>query len=262
MLGEQLKGKATRKRKTVIFVQYKDRKQRQVIRKSTQAIRRSAEPNLGRTLKKLLGLGEVSIKSHQNAKSTQTIEEFWDYIDSRTYPIFWVSPSAESHNTKNSTISERASPRDYGNHATLKLEHMVDQLDSPEQARSAQLRFALIRENHRHSADFVKELKQYFASLDQATTAQWQRLSDCRRMCEDAKLDMTQFYKLRKLTDALNDAQQTHAQQYFGLINTNSPLADSAAEHLIKLLMPDEVEWEEVSRRKNIFDEVKEDASQ
>jgi arginine repressor len=140
---------------------------------------------------------------------------------------------------------------------------MVDKLDNQEQSRlSHQSRFTLIRENHRHSADFVKELEEHFVSLDQTTTSRWRQLSERKAMCEAAMQDMAQIYKLRDFTANLSDVQRNHAQQYFELINSNNPLANFAAEHLIKLLMPDDAEWEEVSSRKNIFDEIRKDTSQ
>jgi hypothetical protein len=261
MLGEHLKDRATQKRKMVTFV-YAGEPERQVFRKDTRLIRHTAKGSLRRTLRRLLGLSKVKIRSQLDNKPITTLEQLWNLIDLCQDPVFWVSPSAGSHSIATPTNTKQASQRDYSNHAILKLEHMVDRLDNPDQARSAHLRFGLVRENHRYSVDFVNELEAYFAQLDQTTTARWQRLSDCKRMCEDAKKDMAQFYKLRKLTDALSDAQQTHAQQYFGLINANSPLAGVAAENLIKLLMPDDAEWEEVTSRKNIFDEIRKDASQ
>jgi hypothetical protein len=204
----------------------------------------------------------IDVRAKQNYRPITTLDELWTNIDSFDGPIFLLSPLAKVHTPPAPAPIQQSSQRDFSNHAVLKLEHLAPRLDNQDQARSAQSRFILIRENHRHSAGFVEELEGYFAQLDQTTTSRWQQLYERRRMCEDATKDMTQFYKLRKFTDALDDAQQTHAQQYFGLINTNSPLANSAAEHLIKLLTPDEAEWEEVSSRKNIFDEIRKDTNQ
>jgi hypothetical protein len=151
--------------------------------------------------------------------------------------------------------------RDFSNHAILKLEHLAPKLDNGHQARSAQSRFILIRENHRHSTDFVQELEGYFAQLDQTTTSRWQHLSERKRVCEAAANDVTQIHKLPEFTSDLSDAHQEHAHLYFGLINTNSPLAGVAAESLVKLFMPDDAEWEEVSSRKSVFDEIRQGRS-
>jgi hypothetical protein len=152
-----------------------------------------------------------------------------------------------------SSFSEQTAQRDYRNHAILKLEPIVQELDSQGQAHSAQSHFNLIRENHQHSVDFIKELKEHFAFTDQSTTTRWQKMVDCKRACEDEMKDMTQFYKLRDFIANLNDAQKAHAEQYFMLVDSNSPLAKAAAEHTIKLIIPDDAEWEEVSTRKSIF---------
>jgi hypothetical protein len=126
-------------------------------------------------------------------------------------------------------------------------------LDSQDHARSAQSRLNLIRENHRHSAEFVKEVKEYFAA------AQWRELSTRKQMCEDAMKDIAHFYKLRPLIADLEDAQQAHAQQYFALINANNSLASVAAEHLIKLLSPDSTQLDDLSKLANTFEEVRRD---
>ncbi|GAB7336064.1 hypothetical protein MBLNU13_g08875t2 [Cladosporium sp. NU13] len=85
----------------------------------------------------------------------------------------------------------------------------------------------------------------------------WQEISDCKRICNDAARDDTQFYKSRHLIADFSDTKQVHAQQYLTLINTNNPLASVAAENLIKLFTPDETEVEEVVKMKGIFDEIK-----
>jgi hypothetical protein len=165
--------------------------------------------------------------------------------------------SNEHHTAKTPATAQQTSERDFSSHAILKLEPLIDKLDNQDQARSAQSRFNLIRENNRHSNEFVKELTEAFAPLERAVASRWQTISDCKRICDDAAKDNTQFYKLRHLIGDLSDAQQVHAQQYFTLVNTDNPLASVAAENLIKLFAPDETEAEEVSKMMGIFDEAK-----
>jgi predicted nucleotide-binding protein (sugar kinase/HSP70/actin superfamily) len=70
---------------------------------------------------------------------------------------------------------------DYGSHPILELEAELKQTNDEAQIRYAQSRFNLIRENHRHSADLVAELQQFFAELDRDTTETWQKLSQRRK---------------------------------------------------------------------------------
>lgn len=167
----------------------------------------------------------------------------------------------EDHTTTTPATAQQASERDFSSHAILKLEPLTDKLNNQDQAHSAQSRFNLIRENHRHSAEFVKELTEIFAPLEAATTTRWQKIADCKRICSDAANDNVQLYKLRHLMADLSDTQQIHAQQYFTLVNTNNPLASVASENLIMLFTPDEIEAEEVSKMKGIFDEIRKDTS-
>jgi hypothetical protein len=168
----------------------------------------------------------------------------------------------EDHTTTTPATAQQPSEQDFSSHAILKLEPLTDKLNNHDQARSAQSRFNLIRENNRHSAEFVKELTEYFAPLEAATTRRWQKVSDCKRICDDAAKDDTQFYKLRHLIAELSSAQQVHAQQYFTLVNTDNPLASVAAENLIKLFTPDEAEVEEASKMKGILDEIRRNATE
>jgi hypothetical protein len=240
----------------------------QLIRTDIESIRRSAAiyMDLLGTLETFLDPPTVPfcVSNGQDNTAIRSLEELWKFIDSAEEPFIrlctWTTNTLVVVPSR--TIG-RTLQQDYSNHAILKLEHMVDKLDNQEQSRlSNQSRFTLIRENHRHSAGFVKELEEHFVSLDQTTTSLWQQLSERKTMCEAAMQDITQIDKLRDFAADLSDAQRNHAQQYFELINSNNPLANFAAEHLIKLLMPDDAEWEEVSSRKNIFDEIRKDTSQ
>lgn len=110
------------------------------------------------------------------------LETGWD-------PAFMLAKALESNEDHTATApatAQQQSEQDFSNHAILKLEPSINKLDNQDQARSAQSRFSLIRENHRHSGDFVEELTESFAPLEQATTSRWQTISDCKRVCDDA----------------------------------------------------------------------------
>jgi hypothetical protein len=244
--------------KAVTFI-FSGRRKRQVFKKDVKAIRQNARANLSLTLKELFGVTKVVVRAVQDDKLIRSRTDLWTSIESSDSPTFWMYHESDGHTTAAPVTPKRTSQRDYSIHAILRLEDMVDKLDSQDQARSARSRFSLIRENHRHSAEFVKELAESFASLEKATTERWLKLLNCKCMCEHAASDSTQFYKLRQLIGELDDAQQVHARQYFTLVDTNNPLASVAAENSVKLFTPDEIELEEVSKLMVIFNEINRD---
>lgn len=247
--------------KSVTFI-FCGRQKRQVFKKDVKTIRQHARSNLRGSLKELFKVGKVVIRAVKNDKLIGSLNGLRASIKSSDNPIFWMYYEDEDHTTTTPATAQQTVQRDFSSHAILKLEPLIGKLDTQDQARSAQSRFNLIRENHRHSAEFVKELMESFAPLETAATSRWHKISDCKRICDDAAKDNAQFYKLRHLIADLSDTQQVHAQQYFTLANTNNPLASVAAENLIKLFTPDETETEEVSKMKGIFDEIKRDTSE
>ena len=263
MLGKSLESGALQKpsgldaNKVVMFI-YHGKHKRHFFKKNVKTIRQHAGASLGRTSKDLFGVGKVITRAVQNDKKIRSLNELWTSIQSSSNPIFWMSYENDDHKRATTPVAaQQTSQQDYSSHAILRLEPLVDKLHNQDHARSAKSRFSLVRENNRHSAEFVKELTEFFAPLETATKRRWQVIADCKRICHDAANDNTQFYKLRHLIADLSDAQQVHARQYFTLVNTNNPLASIAAEHLVKLFMPDEIEVEEVSKMMGIFDEVK-----
>lgn len=203
--------------------------------------------------------GECKTLIPKGAELTE-LETGWDpaIVLSKTLKS-GVCHGNEDHTTTTPANVKQATERNFSSHAILKLEPLTDKLNNQDQARSARSRFNLIRENHRYSAEFVKELTESFAPLETATRRRWQKISDCERICDDVTKDNTKSYKLRHLIDGLSGTQQIHAQQYFTLVNTNNPLAGVAAKNLIKLFTPDETEAEEASKMKGIFDEIQRD---
>lgn len=264
MLGETLRGRVPRElaqpnaNKIATFILTGGLEER-IVRKDAQTIPRHSSSSLRSTMGFLLPVGRISVRADVSNKLIKSFEELWSSIESSDDPVFWVRRETENQNSQTPVVTGQRSQRDYSNHAVLKLEHMVGVLNDQYRARSAQSRFNLIKENHPHSADLVRELESYFAPLEQATLTRWQRLSTRKQMCEEAMNDKAQFYKLRHLIADLDDAQQVHAQQYFTLITTNNPLANVAAENLIKLFTPSAAEVEEVTKMMGIFDEVKRD---
>jgi hypothetical protein len=262
MLGKSLESGALQKpsgldaNKVVMFI-YHGKRKRHFFKRDVKTIRRHAGATLRRTLRELFGVGKVTTRAVQNDTLIRSLNDLWTNIKSSNNPIFWMSHVNEDDKTTTPVTAQQTSERDFSSHAILKLEPLIEKLDNQDHVRSAQSRFNLVRENHRHSAEFVKELAGLFAPLEQATTRRWQMVSDCKRICDDAAKDNSQFYKLRHLIAGLSDTQQVHAQQYFTLVNTNNPLASVAAENLIKLFAPDETEVEEVSKMKGTFDEIK-----
>lgn len=264
MLGDTLRGRVPRElpqpnaNKIATFILTEDLGER-IVRKDVKTIPRHSSSSLRSTMGFLLPAGRISVRADVSNKFIRSFEELWSSIQSSDDPVFWVRRETENQNSPTPVLTGQRSQRDYSNHAVLKLEHMVGKLDDQDRARSAQSRFNLIKENHPHSADLVRELENYFAPLEQATMKRWQRLSTRKQMCEEAMNDNAQFYKLRHLIADLDNAQQVHAQQYFTLITTNNPLANVAAENLIKLFTPGEAEVDEVSKMMSIFDEIKKD---
>jgi hypothetical protein len=244
--------------KIVTFI-YSGRRKRQVFRKDVRTIRQHARASLRGTLKALFNVDNVVTRAVRKDKLIGSLDGLWASSKSSDTPIFWMYHDNEAHTTTTPSTAQQTNQQGFGNHAVLKLEPLTDKLSNQDQARSARSRFNLIRENHRHSAEFVNELMEAFAPLRTATTKRWQMISDCKRICEDASKDNAQFYKLRHMIADLSDTQQVHAQQYFTLVNTNNPLASIAAESLINLFTPDKTEAEEVWKMKDIFDEVKRD---
>lgn len=167
--------------------------------------------------------------------------------------------------TDQSSVTEIGFPSrfDYSHHAILKLECELEGAADETQVRWAQPRFSLIRENHRCSAYLVEDLKEFFAELEQATLEAWQRLSEreehVRNLCGHATVDQSQDDQLSDMIADLSMEQREHAKMYVPLIKSNTPLADHATKELIKLLMPGAAEWEEVMRKKRIFDELRGD---
>lgn len=263
MLSEALQNGAVKPsglyiNKAVTFI-FSGSRKRQIFNKTVKAIRQNARTDLSLTLKELFGVAKVIVRSVQDDKLIRSRADLWTSIASSEHPIFWMFHESEGRTTSAPATAKQTDKRDYSSHAILGLENMVDKLDSQDHARSAQSRLNLIRENHRHSAEFVKEVKEYFAPLEQDTAAQWRELSTRKQMCEDAMKDIAHFYKLRPLIADLEDAQQAHAQQYFALINANNSLASVAAEHLIKLLSPDSTQLDDLSKLANTFEEVRRD---
>lgn len=164
-----------------------------------------------------------------------------------------------------SSVTEQAYPHqiDYSTHPILKLECELEGAAEETDLRYALPRFSLIRENHFHSAYMVQELKDFFAKLEEMTTESWQRLSErkesVRKMCENVGVDLSQDDQLSDMISDLSMEQREHAKMYVPLIKSNTPLADHATKELVKLLMPDAAELEEVMRKKRIFDELRGD---
>lgn len=244
--------------KVVTFIFY-GRHKRHFFKKDVKTIRQHARSSLRGTLTELFKVGKVVTRAVKNDQPIESLDGLWASIKSSDNPMFWMYDENEDHKTTTPAAAQQTSQRDFSSHAILKLEPLIGKLDTQDQARCAQSRFNLIRENHRHSAEFIKELMESFAPLETATTRRWHKISDRKRICDDAARDNAQFYKLRHLIADLSDTKQVHAQQYFTLINTNNPLASVAAENLIKLFAPDETEEEEVSKMKGMFEEIKRD---
>jgi len=230
------------------------------------------------------------VKDGYDNRPITTLEEFLNVVDEAEEPFFWMCPADDS--TQDTDVSEtdiappnkkrkRTTERtrtalhtslpemighnrrpDYGSHPILELEAELKQTNDEAQIRYAQSRFNLIRENHRHSADLVAELQQFFAELDRDTTEIWQKLSQRRKLCENNMTDPTQSNKLYGFVAELRGADRTFAEQYVGLMESNNPLAEHATKELVKLLVPDAAEWEEVSRKKRIFDELRGDTTE
>ena len=138
----------------------------QIIRKDVKTIRRHIRSSLRGTLKYLLPVVDrMNIKSIVSKKPIKSLDEIWSSIESSDNPVFWLQPETENQRPPTSAIAKQTSQRNYSNHTVLKLEHMVDKLDDPDRARSAQSRFNLIKENHPHSADLVQEVESIFAPL-------------------------------------------------------------------------------------------------
>ena len=247
--------------KVVTFIFY-GRHKRHFFKKDVKTIRQHARSSLRGTLTELFKVGKVVTRAVKNDQLIGSLDGLWASIQSSDDPMFWMYDENEDRTTTTPVATPQISQRDFSSHAILKLEPLIGKLDTQDRARSAQSRFNLIRENHRHSAEFVKELTESFAPLETAATSRWQRITDCQRICDDAAKDNAQLYKLRHLIAGLSDTQQVHAQQYFTLVNTNNPLASVAAENLIKLFTPHESEAEELSKMKSIFDEIKRDTSE
>lgn len=257
----KIKSSVLNNNKVVTFIFY-GRHKRHFFKKDVKTIRQHARSSLRGTLTELFKVGKVVTRAVKNDKLIESLDGLWASIKSSDNPMFWMYDENEDHKTTTPAAAQQTVQRDFSSHAILKLEPLIGKLDTQDQARSAQSRFNLIRENHRHSAEFVKELTESFAPLETATTRRWHKFSDCKRICDDAAKDNAQLYKLRHLIADLSDTQRVHAQQYFTLVNTNNPLASVAAENLIKLFTPYETEAEEVSKMKRIFDEIKRDTNE
>lgn len=242
--------------KTITFVHTQDRRLR-VHKRSLASIRQQEGQGLHKALSNVLKVKTKKAFTGDRNLPIESFEKLLTHIDSTIDPVVWLCNDSKPPTLPAPTPVEARPQRDYSNHAILKLEHLVESLSGKDHVRSARARFGLLQENHPHSKDFVKDLKVYFAPLEQATIAEWQKLSERQRLCEDAMGDPTYFEKLHELTTELGAEQQAHAQQYFALVNTSNPLASLAAENLIKLLLPDDVDWQFVKARKNLFDEIK-----
>jgi hypothetical protein len=240
-------------------------------------------------LETLFGATEVVVSDGYDNRPIATLEEFLEVIDLVEEPFFWLrhangSPDETEtsaletrpttrkrrrHTANTSTNVEASLPdtadpihqRDYSRHPILQLEPELQRIDDKAQIRYTQPRFSLIRENHRHSADLVAELQQLFAELEHDTSESWRNLSKRMGLCENNTIDLTRSDELRTFIAELRGADRTYAEQYLGLVEFNNPLAKHATEELIKLIMPDPAEWEDVSRIKGIFDEIERDGT-
>lgn len=242
--------------KSVTFIHTHENSLR-VYKRRSASIRGQHGSGLHKTLRGLLNVSSKSVlKSDCNNSPIEGYETLLEVIDASDDPVVWLRDDSGPTSIPAPMKEETPPQQDYSNHAILKLEQFVRHLPNKDHARSARARFSLLRENNPHSVDFIKDLKGYFAPLEQATTSEWHKLTERKRLCEDAMGDPTHFDKLRELIAELGAEQQAHAQQYFALVNTSNPLASLAAENLNKLLMPDDVDWLYVKARKNVFDEI------
>jgi hypothetical protein len=265
----------------------------QMFRKKPDDIPRDTDDdtNIQDILTTVLGTTIVSVSHVYDDKAIDTLDEFWELADLTEEPFFWLRCTSESADSDQSSVTQQASipgPHvqsnystpidtdqssvtepgspshfDYSNHAILKLECELEGAAEETQVRWAQPRFSLIRENHRCSAYLVQDLKEFFSELEQTTTEAWQSLSEreefVKKMCENAAADLSEDDELSDMIANLSMDQRKHANPYLELIKSNSPLAEHATKELIKLLMPDATELEEVLRKKRIFDELRGD---
>jgi hypothetical protein len=164
-----IKPSALQINKTVTFI-FSGKRKRQVFKRDVKAIRQHIRANLSLTLKELFGVTKVVLRAVQNDQLLRSRADLWTSIESSDSPTFWMYHENDGHTPAAPVTPKKTGPQDYSNYAILRLEPFIDKLDNQDQARSAQSRFNLIRENHRHSADFVQELEDAFAPLENATT--------------------------------------------------------------------------------------------
>lgn len=253
----------------------------QMFRKGSSDIPRDAgdDEDLQDTLTVLLGITGVSVSHVHDDKPINTLDQLWEVLDLTEEPFFWLhrtSGDIPAHHalnhhparreTEQSSMNEPGSPgqNDYSNHPILELECELEEAADDEQIHYAQPRFSLIRENHRCSAYLIQESKEWFSRLDQMTSTTWQRLLEreesIKKVCEDLSADLSQDDELSDMIAELSVQQRPQADSYVTLIKSKSPLATQAVGELVKLLMPDAAEWGEVSRRKRIFDKLRENS--
>lgn len=237
-----------------------------------------------------LGVTEVVVSDGCDNRPITTLDEFLDVVDLAEEPFLWLRPAnggleetetsaldtrpttrkrrRHTSNTSayvDASLSETVEPiyqRDYSRHPILRLKPELERIDDKAQIRYAQPRFSLIRENDRHSADLVAELQQFFADFEQDTYESWRTLSNRMELFDNNTINLTRSDELRNFIAELRGADRTFAEQYLGLVESNNPLAKHATEELIKLLMPDPAEWEDVLRIKGIFDEIQKDGTE
>lgn len=197
-----------------------------------------------------------------------TLDELWKHISSAEGPRFSLHASVVRQGPDHRQtvkqpdhrqIIKQPDRQDFSKHWVLKLEAVVGAL-GPTNAPKARPMFALIRQNHRHSHEYVAELQNWFTPVIRIASDKCRDLSALKELCQTVIARPAQASDFRAWLGVLEPARRTQVQQCFELLDKGNPAFEQLVPWLVKQFMPSDVELEMFSKMKDLFEEVARDA--